>query len=159
MAKQKHQETKAAGPGGALAILTIGGILVAGLVVWALTRTVESPAATPADTQPVASTTFDTSSTAASPITTTNPPISTLTAPATLPPAVPVEGERNDVARIAAEDLRAKYDRGEVTVVDVRTAADYASGHIPGALNIPFASVESMVDMIPKGKAVVTYCT
>ena len=79
-----------------------------------------------------------------------------------MPAPAPVphpEGNRAEVARIAAEDLRAKANRGEVTVIDVRQAADYARGHIAGAINIPFASIETQLDQIPKGKEIVTYCT
>lgn len=39
-----------------------------------------------------------------------------------------------DVAR-----TRARYD--ELTVIDVRTPAEYASGHLPGALNIPLGEL------------------
>jgi rhodanese-related sulfurtransferase len=63
------------------------------------------------------------------------------------------------VQRLAVEDLRAKMNRNEVTVVDVRDAASFRSKHIAGAINIPFASIETMLDQIPKDKPVVTYCS
>ncbi|KIF01669.1 transporter, partial [Streptomyces sp. RSD-27] len=38
----------------------------------------------------------------------------------------------------AAMDVeRARARLPELTVVDVRTPAEYASGHLPGALNVP----------------------
>jgi len=37
------------------------------------------------------------------------------------------------------EDLAARIAEGSVTVLDVRPADEYAAGHIPGALNRPFA--------------------
>lgn len=141
-------------------VLVIGGLLVAGLVVWALTRTVEPsttatldapvfevpPVATQTQTQPAP----DFSSTD----TTSAPPLTN-----TLPPPPQAQGEPADVPRMSIEDLRAKLNRGEVTVVDVRDNASYQRDHIPGALNIPMASTQSMIDLIPKGKPVVTYCT
>ncbi len=49
----------------------------------------------------------------------------------------------NDIATsgshiIAANDARLLVEAGDVTVVDVRSAADFALGHIEGAINIPF---------------------
>jgi rhodanese-related sulfurtransferase len=43
--------------------------------------------------------------------------------------------------------------------VDVRDAGSFQAGHIPGSLNIPMASVQANLDLLPKGKQVVTYCT
>jgi len=42
--------------------------------------------------------------------------------------------------------------------VDVRSAEDYSSGHIPGAVNIPIESFAERIDEIPLGKEVVLYC-
>jgi len=124
--------------------MAIGALLVAALVVWALTRTVE-PATS--EMPPIA---------ADSP--TTQSPIGSTTAPVNLTQPTDFSNQ-SDVKRIAAEDLKAKVDRGEVTIIDVRDANSYASSHIPGSLNIPFASVQGMLDLIPKGKEIVTYCT
>ncbi len=159
--------------------LAVGGLLVAGLVGWALTRTVEpAPATTVAttDTFPTASTTAATppaTPTTSQPavgdgnVTATQvPPGAT---PGAVPPVVPTTSqppaalpsheERTHAPRIAVEDLREKKDAGTVTIIDVRDATSYAAGHIPGSINIPFASVQSQLDRIPKGKEIVTYCT
>ncbi len=144
-----------------MAVLIVGGLLVAALVVWALTRTVEpetttatstfAPVATPADatTAPPPGTfaTMDTSS------------ITMPTATAAPAPVPHPEGDKTAVKRISAEDLRAQLGRNAVTVIDVRQATDYQRGHIAGAINIPFASVETQLDSIPKDKPIVTYCT
>ena len=155
--------------------LAIGGLLVAGLVGWALTRTVEAPVATtstaaleqfPSTTAPVATGSdaiTDTNATAGRTATTaTTATASTsapLSAPVTATAASAPQGDRTTVGRISAEDLRARVNRGEVTVVDVRDAASFAAGHIPGAIHVPFASVESQLSQIPRGKDIVTYCT
>ena len=171
MAKQRHNqpppEQASRGP---LAMMAIGALLVAGLIVWALTRTVETPASVPS----VSSTITPSSETTGSvvpPIDTTVsvvPPIDTVVnnappaaagsaAPAPVPAAA--QGDKSEVARIAAEDLRAKTKANSVVVIDVRDAASYAGGHIPGALHIPLASIEANLDRIPKDREVVTYCT
>ena len=145
-----------------MAILVAGGVLVAALVVWALTRTVEPASVMTTDTG-VATTTFAPTTSPASPTATTaTSPFaaSDTSAPVPAPAAVPPpQGDRSAVKRIAAEDLKPQVDRGAVTVIDVRPAADYARGHIPGSINIPFASVETQFDTIPKDKPIVTYCT
>lgn len=146
MAKQRHSEAQTSSRSSLIA-LVLGALVVAGLVVWALTRTVEPASATATFEQPAADgTTSEPIGSATSPVGMTQPP-------------TPVSGSRDEVARISAEDLRAKFNRGEVTVIDVRDATSYANGHIPGSMNIPFASMQGMTDLVPKGKEIVTYCT
>jgi len=141
--KPRQQETESSSRA-TLAVLAIGGVLVAGLVVWALTRTVETHA-------PAAIT--ETSAPMATPV--TSAPITTSSSP-----DLEAHGESNaSVPRIAVEDLREKMKAGSVTVIDVRPAASYQAAHIEGAMNIPLASVEAELSVLPKNKPIVTYCT
>lgn len=44
-------------------------------------------------------------------------------------------------------------------LVDVRTPAEFAAGHIPGAVNIPVQQIEArMQELDPRDGAVVLYC-
>ena len=43
-------------------------------------------------------------------------------------------------------------------VLDVRTPEEYAAGHVPGAVNVPYDQVASHLAEIPKDKDVVLYC-
>jgi rhodanese-related sulfurtransferase len=43
-------------------------------------------------------------------------------------------------------------------VLDVRTPEEFASGHVPGAVNIPYDQVASRLAEVPKDKEVVLYC-
>jgi rhodanese-related sulfurtransferase len=44
-------------------------------------------------------------------------------------------------------------------LVDVRTPAEFAAGHIPGAVNIPLQQLDSRLgELQPKDQAVVLYC-
>ena len=43
-------------------------------------------------------------------------------------------------------------------VLDVRTPEEFATGHVPGAVNIPYDQVASRLVEIPKDKDVVLYC-
>jgi len=63
------------------------------------------------------------------------------------------------VPRIALADLRAKMDRGEVVVIDVRDIDSYTASHIPGALHIPVSYIESELPYLSRGKPIVAYCT
>jgi rhodanese-related sulfurtransferase len=46
------------------------------------------------------------------------------------------------------------------TIIDVRSAKEFAQGHIPGAIHIPFVSIGRRVDSIPGSRRdmVVVYC-
>jgi 3-mercaptopyruvate sulfurtransferase SseA len=147
MAKRRHDEnTDSKTP---LIVMTAGGLAVAGLVAWALTRTVEPTPAPISGGTPTAAV-GQTSPTETAPF-----PAGQTTAQGELP----THEERTHVPRISVEDAYAKFNRGEITIVDVRDEASYASGHIKGAINIPFASVEARIGELPRGKQVVTYCT
>ena len=43
-------------------------------------------------------------------------------------------------------------------VLDVRSADEYASGHVPGAANIPYDQVAARLAEVPKDRPVVLYC-
>lgn len=48
-------------------------------------------------------------------------------------------------------------DKEEYIVVDVRTEEEYASGHIKGAVNIPYETIDKNVNL-DKEKAIFVYC-
>lgn len=150
-------------------MMAIGALLVAGLIVWALTRTVETPATPVPSVSSTITPSTDTTASVIPPIDTTVsvvPPINTVSTPPTTTGAITtssqapvIQGDKAEVGRISAEDLREKVKAGTVTVIDVRDAAAYAAAHVPGAIHIPMASVEANLDRIPKGREIVTYCT
>ena len=48
-------------------------------------------------------------------------------------------------------DLHQRVSRGGAAVVDVREPYEYASGHVPGAINIPLATGPVRVHDLPRG--------
>ena len=54
-------------------------------------------------------------------------------------------------------ERQAKKDQS-LFVLDVRTPQEYAAGHVPGAVNVPYDQVASHLAEIPKDKDVVIYC-
>jgi rhodanese-related sulfurtransferase/DNA-binding transcriptional ArsR family regulator len=59
---------------------------------------------------------------------------------------------------IPAQELLKRARAGQVTVLDVRPAEEYACGHLPGAINIPLAELETNLDQLKPGQEVVAYC-
>lgn len=175
MAKQRHNtsppETSSKGT---LVMLGVGALLVAGLVVWALTRTVDTGSNAPSvmDTVATANTPAPSAPTATVETPGFTPPVTTASSAsdfttAASPNFVPPRDittstqapERAEVQRISAEDLRERMKSGNVVVVDVRDANSFEGSHIPGSINIPMASIESNLDQLPKNKEIVAYCT
>jgi len=70
------------------------------------------------------------------------------------------EGPVPDQAPSVRSDvLHAEREAGRAPVViDVRTAEEYATGHIPGAVNIPFDEVAKRIVDIDAPNGVILYC-
>lgn len=56
-----------------------------------------------------------------------------------------------------AIDHREAFEKGAI-IVDVRTPAEFASGHLEGAVNIPVDALASRVGELPADKTVIVYC-
>ncbi len=54
--------------------------------------------------------------------------------------------------------IREAVARGGI-IVDVRSREEFASGHIPMAINIPFEQIEEGAYTLPKSKYLLVYCT
>lgn len=53
------------------------------------------------------------------------------------------------------------FEQGEAVFVDARMPDEFAAGHIPGAMNLPYDELESHLDVLnylPDGGLVITYC-
>jgi rhodanese-related sulfurtransferase len=60
---------------------------------------------------------------------------------------------------IAPSELSERRSTGTAPVViDVRTPEEYAAGHIPGALNIPFDQVAERISEVDTPHGVALYC-
>jgi hydroxyacylglutathione hydrolase len=62
------------------------------------------------------------------------------------------------VAQSSTAAIAARVTSGEVTVVDVRNASEWAHGHLPGALHIPVGELSQRLGEIPGGRPVVVQC-
>lgn len=119
-------------------ILIAGGVVVAAIIAFVIYRSV-APA--PAQPSPAPA------------------PATTSTWPAYPHQVSDDELARHNAPRITPDELLPLYKSGAVTVVDVRDLDAFTAQHIPGALHMPLAQVESMLGLLPKGKTAVFYCT
>jgi rhodanese-related sulfurtransferase/DNA-binding transcriptional ArsR family regulator len=67
-------------------------------------------------------------------------------------------GDRSRLEQIGREELAARVVAGDVVLVDVRPAAEYAAGHIAGARSIPIDELAASIKALPGGVEVVAYC-
>jgi rhodanese-related sulfurtransferase/DNA-binding HxlR family transcriptional regulator len=63
-----------------------------------------------------------------------------------------------DVETIGREELLARLGRGEVVLIDVRPAEEFAAGHIDGARSVPLDELEQHLDSLPLDAEIVAYC-
>jgi len=58
-------------------------------------------------------------------------------------------------ASISEADIRDVKGRNDRFILDVRTRAEFADGHIPNAVNIPLQELQSRLDEVPSGPVVI----
>jgi rhodanese-related sulfurtransferase/predicted transcriptional regulator len=64
----------------------------------------------------------------------------------------------DDVEALSRDELRAGLSRGDVVLIDVRPAEEYASGHIEGAQSVPLDEFERRLTELPADREIVAYC-
>lgn len=72
--------------------------------------------------------------------------------------AIDYLGDRRRIETIDRDELRARLARGEVVLIDVRPALEYAAGHIPGAVSVPPDELAVGLAELPADRPVVAYC-
>jgi rhodanese-related sulfurtransferase len=65
---------------------------------------------------------------------------------------------RDALEPVSREDMASRLRDGLVTVLDVRPEDEFALGHLPGALNIPFSKLERRLSELPADREIVAYC-
>jgi rhodanese-related sulfurtransferase/predicted transcriptional regulator len=67
-------------------------------------------------------------------------------------------GDRDNLDTMTRDELRGHLRSGDVVVLDVRPPAEYAAGHIRGALSVPLPDLRARLEEISSGAEVVAYC-
>jgi rhodanese-related sulfurtransferase len=66
-------------------------------------------------------------------------------------------GDREGIATLTRTELRDRLERDEVLLVDVRPAAEFRAGHLPGAVHVPPDRLDQL-DELPADRDIVAYC-
>jgi rhodanese-related sulfurtransferase/DNA-binding transcriptional ArsR family regulator len=68
-------------------------------------------------------------------------------------------GDRDQLEPVTREELARRLAAGDdLVVLDVRPAAEHASGHLPGAVSIPVGELRRRLAEVPRDREVVAYC-
>jgi len=68
-------------------------------------------------------------------------------------------GGRDELEPVTREELaRRLQDGDDLVVLDVRPAAEYAAGHLPGAVSIPVGELRRRLAELPGDREIVAYC-
>ncbi len=67
-------------------------------------------------------------------------------------------GDRSQLVSICREELLERLESGDVVVIDVRPPAEFAAGHLPGAVSIPPAELDQRLAALPADRQIVAYC-
>lgn len=59
---------------------------------------------------------------------------------------------------VSRAELMRRAKEGSITVLDVRPAAEYAAGHLPGAINVTVADLKSRLARFDPQLEIVAYC-
>ena len=73
----------------------------------------------------------------------------------------PSSSRAGDAPAAAPADVLARIERGDAPLLlDVRTPAEFAAGHVPGAVNIPIDALAGRLDELgpARDREVVVYC-
>lgn len=65
---------------------------------------------------------------------------------------------RDALEPVSRFELAERAANGDLVILDVRPAAEFAAGHIPGALSVPLDQLDAAISRLPKRTQVVAYC-
>ncbi|MFZ5480830.1 MAG: ArsR/SmtB family transcription factor [Myxococcota bacterium] len=67
-------------------------------------------------------------------------------------------GDREGLEAVAMTDLLARARSGEVVVIDVRPAEEFAAAHVAGARSVPLSALDELAGQLSGEVTVVAYC-
>lgn len=65
----------------------------------------------------------------------------------------------SDVQRVSMSDAKTAFDGQSAVFLDVRDAASFQAGHVPGAVNISVAELETRAAELDPSQWIIPYCT
>jgi rhodanese-related sulfurtransferase len=85
------------------------------------------------------------------------PASATETKPAAAPAAKPAAASVTPMSQEQLLEHQARHPQ-HLFVLDVRSPEEFAAGHVPGAVNVPYDQIATRLADVPKDKDVVLYC-
>ncbi|SHF82419.1 ArsR/SmtB family transcription factor [Streptoalloteichus hindustanus] len=67
-------------------------------------------------------------------------------------------GDPTVMEPVTVEELQRRLDDPNLVVLDIRSADEYATGHVPGAISLPSTEIREKLDELPRGAKIVAYC-
>jgi rhodanese-related sulfurtransferase len=67
-------------------------------------------------------------------------------------------GARDELEPVTRQELARRLQDDDLVVLDVRPAAEYAAGHLPGAVSVPVGELRRRLAELPADREVVAYC-
>jgi rhodanese-related sulfurtransferase/DNA-binding transcriptional ArsR family regulator len=67
-------------------------------------------------------------------------------------------GDRSGLEQVGRQELARRLDDDGLVVWDVRPSAEFAAGHLPGAVSVPPTEIRRRLDDVPDDTDVVAYC-
>lgn len=64
----------------------------------------------------------------------------------------------NSLSGFDGKQLVSKAAKGELVVIDVRPADEYAFAHLPYAISMPLSELKGKLKSLPKDKKIIAYC-
>lgn len=66
--------------------------------------------------------------------------------------------DRDALEPVAQDELVSRLRDGLVTLLDVRPADEFNTGHLPGAVNMPLAELRKRLRVLQRRQEIVAYC-
>ena len=63
-----------------------------------------------------------------------------------------------DVEEVSRQEILDRLGAGDVVLLDVRPREEYAAGHLPGALSVPFGDLADRMEVLEMQADIVAYC-
>lgn len=66
--------------------------------------------------------------------------------------------QRHQFSIVSPDELRAGLAAGQMLLLDVRPAVEFAAGHLPDAHSVPLEELAARLEGLPRDTLIVTYC-
>jgi rhodanese-related sulfurtransferase/DNA-binding HxlR family transcriptional regulator len=67
-------------------------------------------------------------------------------------------GDRQDIDTVDRDEVLRRLRTGDLVIIDVRPEAEYAAGHLPGAISVPPDQLDEFVAELPTDREIIAYC-